>query len=137
VSYRDIAKPQIAEDEGLRLELYRCTAGKLTIGYGHNIEDRGVSQRVAALMLEEDMDEAEATAKALFPSFEGLSDARKAVLVNMAFQLGQTRLAGFRKVREAVAAGAWHQAAVEMLDSLWARQTPKRAGRLAQQMRAG
>jgi lysozyme len=137
MSYRDIAKPQISNDEGLRLKLYKCPAGKLTIGYGHNIEDRGISQRIADLILEEDMDAAESDAKVLFPSFDRLSDARKAVIVNMSLNLGLARLAGFKRFRAAVEAGAWEQAAAEMIDSAWRHQVGDRAIRLAMQMRDG
>ena len=63
------------------------------------------------LALENDIEDAEITAKTLFPTFDGLSDARKAVLVNMAFNLGAHRLAGFARLREAVANGHFEAAA--------------------------
>jgi lysozyme len=55
----------------------------------------------------------------------------------MAHNLGQTRLAGFHRLREAVKEQDWEQAAAEMLDSRWAKQVGQRAVRLAEQMRKG
>lgn len=137
MGYRDIAAKQIEADEGRRNKPYKDSLGILTIGVGRNLEDRGLRDSEIDLMLTNDIAEAVEVAKRLFKSFERLSDTRKAVLVNMAFQMGETRLAGFKGVREAVEAQAWAQAAAAMLDSRWATQTPKRAARLAEQMRQG
>lgn len=123
MSYRDRLRANLIDDEGLRLKLYRCTAGKLTIGIGHNIEDRGISPEVCELMFQEDVDVAERDALALFPGLHSYSDRRKAALVNMAFQLGFERLSQFKKMRAAVNAGDWGAAVYEAKDSLWAKQT--------------
>ena len=135
--YLDIAKAQLKVDEGLRLKPYLDTANKWTVGYGRNLSDKGLTLEEAELLLENDIAEAEATAKVLFPSFDSLSENRRAVLCNMAFNLGQTRLAGFRRLREAVEAGEWGRAAAEMIDSRWAEQVKERATRLAEQMKKG
>ena len=137
MSYLDITRAQLMADEGNKRFPYRCTAGKLTIGVGRNLDDVGISDDEIKYLLNNDIYRAEIAARTLFPSFDSLSDARKAVLINMAFNLGQTRLAGFKRLREAVEAKAWEQAAVEMLDSKWAVQVGQRAQRLAQQMRQG
>lgn len=137
MSYRDIVKAQLKVDEGLKYKPYRDTVGKLTIGVGRNLEDVGVSLEEVELMLENDIHAADRTARALFVTFDKLSEARKAVLVNMAFNLGQTRLAQFKKLREAVHNEDWGEAAKQMLTSLWASQVGARAVRLAKQMEAG
>ena len=140
MNYRDIAKAHLITDEGCIPHAYQDSQGFWTIGVGRLIDERlggGLSAPEIDLLLSNDMDRAEATAKALFPSFSGLSDARKAVLLNMAFNLGSARLAAFQRFREAVSAGAWEQAAAEMKDSRWAEQVGKRAERLAEQMRQG
>lgn len=137
MSYREMARQQIITDEGLELKLYKCTAGKWSIGCGRNLEDRGITKEEAMFLLDGDLLIAESDAKALFPSFDSLSDARKAVLMNMALNLGKSRLAGFKRFRAAVEAGAFEQAAVEMLDSQWAGQVGQRAQRLAKKMREG
>ena len=137
MSYRDILKAQLKIDEGVKAKPYRDSVGKLTVGCGHNIDDKGLPPQVIDLLLEMDMDDAEATAKKLFPSFEGLSDERKAVLTNMAFNLGEEKLGMFRKFRRAILEENWDQAATEMLCSQWSDQVGQRAVRLAKAMRIG
>ena len=65
-----------------------------------------------------------------FPWFHRLSEARQRVLVNMCFNLGLSRLMGFKKFLTAVEAGEWETAGVEMLDSKWAEQVGPRSTRL-------
>lgn len=125
MTYRDKLRKDLTDDEGKRLKLYRCTAGKQTIGIGHNIEDRGISEAVCELLFQEDIDVAERDALALFPGLHSYSDRRKAALVNMAFQLGLERLKGFKRMRAAVNAGDWGAAVYEANDSDWAKQTQK------------
>ena len=79
----------------------------------------------------------ETIAKVLFANFSQLSDVRRAVLCNMAFNLGQPRLAGFKRLRDAVESGAFDAAAAEMTNSKWSEQVGIRAKRLAKQMQEG
>jgi lysozyme len=137
LSYLHIAQAQLKVDEGVKRFPYRDSVGKLTIGCGRNLDDVGLSDEEINFLLTQDLYRADMTARTLFPGFERLSDARKAVLVNMAFNLGQTRLAGFQRLREAVKEQDWEQAAAELLDSKWATQVGQRAVRLANQMRQG
>lgn len=137
MTYRDIARAQLRVDEGVKSKPYRDTVGKLTIGCGRNLDDVGLSDDEIGLLLENDINRADETARKLFPGFDSLSDARKAVLVNMAFNLGETRLALFRKFKRAILEEDYEQASVEMLTSLWADQVGQRAFRLAKQMRDG
>lgn len=138
---------QIKRHEGLRLRTYRCTAGKLTIGYGHNLTDNPVwglqkgdkiSQATADRLLENDI---YATGRQLddrLPWWRELDMPRQAVLLNMAFQMGVAGLCGFAKALHAVEAGRWDEAARQMLDSKWARDdSPARAAELAAQMSSG
>lgn len=137
MSYRDILKAQLKVDEGVRVKPYRDTVGKMTIGVGRNLDDIGLRADEVEYLLENDVNIAEATAKALFPSFDELSDNRKAVLCNLAFNMGQARLAGFAKLRARVEAQDFDGASREMLNSGWASQVGNRAVRLATMMRAG
>ena len=137
MSYRDILRAQLIVDEDLRQKPYLDTVGKLTVGVGRNLDDKGLSREECLYLLDNDIADAEKDARTLFPGFDSLSAARKAALVNMAFNLGQTRLAGFRRLIEAVKEQDWEQAAKEMLDSRWAQQVGNRAVRLAKQMRHG
>tara|TARA_Y100001956_G_C4044829_1_gene152275 strand:+ start:204 stop:620 length:417 start_codon:yes stop_codon:yes gene_type:complete len=127
---------QLKRHEGLELKPYRCTSGKLTIGYGRNLEAKGISKGEAEAMLFSDI--AEAEEKLVRAGFlSGLNDARKAVLINMAFQLGFNGLSKFRNMLAAVQSEQYDLAASEMLDSLWAKQTPNRAKELSEQMLTG
>lgn len=127
---------QIKRHEGLKLKPYKCTAGKLTIGYGRNLEDNGITADEAHEMLLRDMCEVE---ESLFNAnvLDGLNDARKAVLINMGFQLGVNGLLKFKNMLAAVQYHEYELAAKEMLNSLWAKQTPNRAKELADQMLTG
>ena len=134
---RDILRNQLRVDEGVRLKPYRDTVGKLTIGCGRNLDDVGISMEEVAYMLDNDITEAERVARTLFTNYDSLSEVRKAVLSNMAFNLGQPRLAAFRKLRKAVQEEDWAEASRQMLQSLWASQVGARATRLAKQMEVG
>lgn len=130
-------KKQLARHEGYRRHPYRCTAGKLTVGYGRNLEARGIGKRIAGLMLDEDIAHHRALLLKQFPRLDELVPARQAVLVNMAVNMGITRLLGFRRMLAAVEAGDFPEAAAEMQDSRWFHQVGPRAVELVEQMRAG
>lgn len=133
-----IATEQLKVDEGLRLQPYRCTAGALTIGYGRNLDSVGITKEEADIMLEADVKIAERGAQALVGNvWDDLSPARQAVLINMTFNLGRTRLAAFKNFLAALRVADYDTASLEMLDSRWARQVGARADRLAETMRLG
>ena len=126
---------QIQRHEGLRLKAYYCTAGKLTIGYGRNLEDVGIDIDEAELMLRKDLARCENECLHAFPWFADLSEQRKDVILNMCFNLGLAGLRKFKKFLKAVEMGAYETAAHEMMDSDWAEQVKGRALELAQMMR--
>lgn len=128
----------LKEDEGLRLFPYRCPAGKLTIGYGRNLEDKGISNSEADILLRNDIVEAELALQRTFPIIDGkLSMNRKRVVVNMIFNLGLSGFLQFNAMIRALANEDYQKAADEMLDSLWAKQVGNRALKLANLMRKG
>ena len=136
-TYR-LAQLWVRKHEGLRLFPYTDTVGKLTIGYGRNLVDRGLAITEAELMLQNDLHFAEVDARSFTgPAFETLSAPRRAVVVDMAFNLGLTRLRQFTRFREALGQGDFETAAREMLDSRWATQVGQRALTLADTMRTG
>jgi len=71
------------------------------------------------------------------PWWRSLCDARQDVLANMAYNMGWPRLAGFKRFFAALQAHDYAKASAEMIDSRWAHQLPRRAGRLARQMLRG
>lgn len=134
---RDIALQALKIDEGLRLHPYLCTAGKQTIGYGRNLDDVGITEAEAEAMLKADIEVATQDAKSFATAavWQCLSPERQAVLINMAFNLGLSRLSQFKRMQANLARHAYDEAAAEMLNSRWARQVPNRARRLAELMR--
>ena len=126
----------VKRHEGLRLKVYKCTAGKNTIGYGRNLDDVGISADEAEYLLKHDLENAEIDAQR-FPIYEKLNQVRKDVLIEMVFNLGYSRLSGFKKMFAALERKDYDGAANEMLDSKWARDVGERAKTLAYFMRIG
>lgn len=128
-----IAEAILKDHEGFRSKPYQCTAGKLTVGYGRNLDDRGVSRDEALLMLANDIREAEADL-ASFSYWESLGDNQKAALVDMRFCLGFNRFRQFKLMNAALEAGDYQEAANQVLDSLFARQVKGRARDIAEML---
>lgn len=128
-------KTTLIADEGLRLNPYKCTGDKWTIGVGRNLEAKGISEAEAMFLLDNDIKDAKDAAQRLIQSFDLLSDDRKIVLVSMIFQMGENGVSKFRNMIQAIDMQAYDVAANEMLDSIWAKQTPNRAKRLADKMK--
>lgn len=134
---RDALISQLLSDEGLRLRPYRCTANKLTIGVGRNLDDVGISKDEAMYLLANDIRRVYGQVTDALPWFVKLNDARQNVLLNMAFNLGVKGLLGFKQTLAFIQDGSYDSAASAMLQSKWARQVGNRAVRLAQIMRTG
>lgn len=121
--------------EGLSLKPYKCSAGKYTIGYGHLIKN-GITQEAADVLLTEDLQTAEQSAVRL-GWFSTLNNPRKAVIIDMIFNIGIARLHGFKKMIAAIEAGDFETAAKELLDSKYARQVAHRARLNAEILKKG
>ncbi|PKN79203.1 MAG: lysozyme [Candidatus Cloacimonetes bacterium HGW-Cloacimonetes-1] len=131
-------KEQLVRHEGLRLKPYRCTAGKLTIGIGRNLDDCGISQTEAYVLLENDIQNCEKQLLDEIPEiYNPLDEVRKSVLLNMCFNLGIGGLLRFNNTLAIIAAGDWERAANGMLASKWAKQVGRRAIELSELMRKG
>ena len=128
---------QLIDHEGLKLFPYKCTADKLTIGVGRNLEDRGITENEAAYLLKNDIEIAEKELLASQPMISMLDSVRQRVLVDMAFNLGIPVLMKFQKMWDAIEDEDYEEAAVQMLDSRWAKQVGRRAHRLSDAMRTG
>lgn len=137
MNYLDIVRAQLVVDEGRRNKPYVDTVGKTSIGIGRNLTDDGLSRAEIDFLFDNDVALAEYIARKVFPSFSELTDARKAVLINMAFNMGEETLAQFHGTISAVTDGDYELAAKRMLASRWAKQVGVRAGRLAEAMRKG
>lgn len=127
----------IREEEGLRLKPYTDTAGRLTIGFGRNLTDVGISQAEASDLLEADLTRAVNDVQQAFSFFAALDGVRQIVLADMCFNMGIVRLKTFAKMLAFVETGKFLEAAQEMLRSQWADQVGARATRLASAMNSG
>jgi lysozyme len=127
----------LIRDEGMRLKPYVDSVGKLSIGCGRNLDDNGISEAEALMLLDADIDTAITTVKRCCSVYDELSRPRQLVLISMAFNMGQARLNGFVRFLNAIHLSNWDEAAEEMLSSKWAKQTGPRATRLAEMMQHG
>lgn len=126
---------QLILDEGTKLFPYRCTAGKLTIGHGRNLEDRGITHSEALYLLTNDIQETWYDLQRALPWIDDQPEEVQEVLANMAFNLGVEGLLEFRKTLGHIQAERYKEAAREMLNSRWASQVGSRAKRLAEVVR--
>lgn len=131
---------QLKNEEGSVPHAYQDSLGFWTIGVG-----RLIDQRKGGLLYPDEIDyllandvkrKTDGLATAL-PWFQLLDEPRQAVLIGMAFQMGVKGLLAFTTTLGHVRVGRYAEAAVAMLESVWAKQTPERAKRLSKQMETG
>lgn len=154
---RDALATELIRDEGERFKVYRCPAGKRTIGIGRNLDDvrispaetaalgitlasvlkNGITREQSRALFANDIAACERQLDAKLPWWRGLSDVRQRVLLNMCFNLGIGRLLGFKNTLARMERGDFVGAAAGMRASLWARQVGARAERLATMMEKG
>lgn len=138
---RQELKRQLTGDEGKRKHVYKDHLGYDTIGVGRLVDSRkpgsGLRDSEIEFLLNNDIDDRIEQLTRRLPWFQNLDDARKGVLLNMSFQMGVDGLLGFKNTLTMIEAGRYKLAAQGMLSSLWARQTPERAARMAKQMETG
>ena len=132
---------ELADDEGIKYELYLCSENHLPGGIGHLITEWDVdyygkpigypvpNEQVNA-WFEKDIDVTINDCKIIFEEFDSLPEEAQLVIANMCFQLGRPRLSKFKKFIAAVKEQDWERAADEMKDSRWYKQTTARAERL-------
>lgn len=125
----------IKKCEGLKLETYVDTTGHLTVGWGRNLEN-GIRVDEAELMFQNDLKQ---TIQELDKCdwFGNLPTGIQQALINMNFNLGITKLSGFKKMIAALIDKNWTAAASEALDSRWAKQVGDRAKDIALIIREG
>ena len=128
---------QLRLHEGERLKPYRCTAGKLTIGVGRNLDDRGITREESAMLLANDIAAEERELLRALPWVAMLDEVRQRVLLDMSFNMGIVGLLGFKRTLATIQAGEYQAAATMMLDSKWAKQVGQRAERLSRMMATG
>lgn len=135
----DFLIDMLKRHEGFRAFPYKDSVNILTIGYGRNLEQCGISQKEAEYLLRNDVERAILDVCDLVgkETYDFLGSTRQAVLVNMCFNLGKPRLAKFKNMFAAIRAHNYELAAAEMLNSKWAEQVGMRAEELANYMDKG
>ena len=131
---------QLEREEGRRRSVYADSLGYQTIGIGRLVDARkggGLSDAEIDFLLANDIKAKTAEVMAALPWAASLSEPRQAVLIGMAFQLGTVGLLGFKNTLASTARGDYAAGAAGMRASKWARQTPARAMRMADQMETG
>ena len=121
----------IKKHEGFVEHVYQDSLGIDTIGYGFAIKDLILDEDIAEDILMRKLEKLKRNANSRFQWLEDMPQEVQAVVLNMCYQLGVTGVSKFRKAISALQEGDWREAADEMLDSLWARQTPNRAKELS------
>ncbi len=130
----DALLDMLERHEGFEALPYRCPAGKLTVGYGHNLEEP-MSMKAARHLLKDDVGRTVGELCSLFPKLLAFSKNRKYALINMCFNLGITRFKKFKKMIAAIHNEDWEKAADEMEASEWYVQVGDRARELIAMMR--
>jgi len=117
---------QLKKHEGFRSKPYLCTAGKLTIGYGRNLDDVGIDQSEADNLLRNDV---YAAIRELdrYPWAAELDQVRFDAMVNFMFNVGANTFAKFEKMIAAMESKNYERASMELMDSLYAKQVGNRA----------
>lgn len=137
----DRLRQQLVAEEGRRNASYLDTEGLWTIGIGHHDDKIGPgmiwNDAMVDAVFAEDVAEKVAQIQKALPWFDKIDDVRQAVLVEMCFQMGLNGLLGFTHTLGAFRDQRWNDAAGGMLASKWAKQTPKRAMRMARQVEVG
>ena len=114
--WEEKALSQIRENEGLVLKPYKCPAGRLSIGYGHNLENNGITKSCAEFMLQEDFNSAVKCLEIIFGSdfFHSLKPNKKIALTDMMFNLGATSFLTFKKFIKAIKEKDFERASEEV-----------------------
>ena len=120
-------RAMLRQHEGVRHLPYHDTMGKITIGVGRNLTDRGLSQDEISLLFENDIKLSIDILDSLFTKWHEFPTSARHALISMAFNLGGPRLTKFKKMRSALENRDFLRAANEADNSLWAQQVPARA----------
>ena len=143
----EISGGMLKIEEGCELKPYYCSEHYPTLGYGEkigakyeplpNITTTEPEAYKKMLAMNTANEKTLLNNPDLYRCYFHLNDARKAVMLSIVYQIGIYGLLKFKKLLAALETASYDKAADEMLNSLAARQTPKRWLRNAEQMRSG
>ena len=123
--------------EGVKNTLYKCTSDKWTIGVGRNLEDVGLSEEEIDMLLLNDIKRTKELMDDYIPWYNDLDEVRQEALINFVFNVGIGTTMKFKNAMAALEAHDYDTAAVEMLDSNWAKQVGSRAEEVTQMIKTG
>tara|TARA_R100001082_G_scaffold64188_2_gene36116 strand:- start:609 stop:1016 length:408 start_codon:yes stop_codon:yes gene_type:complete len=129
-------KESIKQHEGYVGIVYKDSLGIDTIGYGFAIKDLELDEDICDMILDRKLDNLKSMIKLKFDWFKYMPPEIQDVVMEMCYQLGVTGVSKFKKTIAFLRNKQWKEASVEMLDSLWARQTPNRAKELSNRVKA-
>ena len=127
---------QIKQHEGFKPRVYKCTEGYDTIGYGFAIKDLVIDEDIADLILMRKLDKLQQRIMSNLEWWDDSPEEIKDVVTNMCYQLGLTGFLKFKKTIYLFETEQYEDASLEMLNSLWAKQTPSRARELSEIVRS-
>ena len=144
-------KELLIKHEGKRYKVYKCTAGKATIGIGHNIDANGLPDDIRAyltqygkitdtmidILYEADVNSAIEDCLKLYKGFKDFTKNRKEALIDFLFNVGLSKALLFKKANLAINEGRWNDAGLEMKDSLWYQQVGDRADEIIELLTEG
>jgi lysozyme len=128
---------QLKRHEGVKLKPYFDTVGKCTIGIGRNLDDIGITEKEAEMLLTNDIHEAIHQLTRRFTWTKELDEVRFAALINFTFNVGIGTVAEFKNAMALLKDGKYDMAADEFLNSKWAKQVGQRAIDVTEQIRTG
>ena len=131
----DTIKADLIRHEALRLKPYLCSSDKITIGVGRNLDDRGITEEEAMILLDNDIKLCEQELTSSLPFWVDLSEDAQNIMLNLCFNMGISRLLKFKKMLCALEQGDMDEAATQLLDSRYASQVKGRATELADRLR--
>ena len=117
----------IKKHEGFRSSVYQCTEGYDTIGYGFAIKDLELDEDIAEMILIRKLEKLQKRIASTFDWFFDSPEKVKDVVTDMCYQLGVSGFSKFKKTIYYLETAQYQETSMEMLDSLWAKQTPNRA----------
>ena len=121
---------EIIKHEGFEKKVYLDTLGKPTIGYGFLVEALELDEDICKEILKRKLEQNELTLIRNLDYYRDLPKPVQEILQNMFYQL-HYKLFHFKKTLKYIENGDYKNASYEMLDSLWAKQTPNRASELS------
>jgi lysozyme len=126
----------IKKHEGFKPTIYKCTEGYDTIGYGFAIKDLVLDEDICEIILLRKLHKLLERILIAFPWFKEIDNNAKEVVINMCYQLGLSGFSKFKKTIYLLETEQYEEASIEMLNSLWAKQTPARAKELSSRIKS-